>query len=1565
MDNLNPDPRILLSVAGLDENQSGSFFNTDSNDQDYSFDMNTDLNPDQSMDSEDPLSTPDPEILSRVANQYVGDVGDRMRSYKGISRMTKSNANLEKKIRMHGYDLKPEEPKESGFQRLLNFLNTGNILSANTAANLLGQETLGRKWAKEKGLTGIWQEGGALGKDILGSLSQGLTGKGGEYKYFADVLKGGSPRLGLPGWKDSDPTDPGAWSAIEVDDPTPVFREKKGGIYDAPVIGGAAKFLGGIGDFVSYPFRAPRGFTQSLKVAATSPGFASDVGRDTLGLGLDIALDPTTYLGGGLDDFHKGASKLLTEAQQAGIVNPALKLTDEMGRQAAAKLMAENVVEGMQQAGKVAAGSDEALALIAKHQDDFLSKLKPDPSVYRWQLPGMDEKPLVTMSQFDKTGLPQAWDALQKASPYRLPEDIMRKPIFRSWSDQAKFEPGNLAGRLFYEPKTKIEMQDIGGRQVPRRIEPDLIEPNRMIKDTWMPKPEPLVPTQLPEQKLLDDIHGNLKNIMGAEEAQKAFKDMHPVDIEEILNRTNKDPLDAAYMIKEATDRKAIGLDALDYGYQPMEKDAVFKQQEEFLRGQADKAEVRAASEFSPDDFPDLWDTAARDVGAKPGEIGNLPGLSDIPGQAPLEKGMNGYVAPWWRARQEIPRTSQLIKTRFGRAVDYIADVVHPLTNVSKPVTKEYRKYQWEGNIDNGEIKNVVNDIVNNVPEPSQRVFLSKHLDNPASYPISDLGLPPAETARLEAYAGNLKSMMDPYNPVSWAAQEADMGIIKGQLDNYMAHIYESVPPEMQEVLEQFRGPQGLLMSTKDRHSMERVVRTFDDAIAAGLQPKLDAAEVMGLRMNAAKKAIRTRKFVDNLLSLGQGYVRPLTLNLPPEQMKPIINEIFDDLARDGFHELVGQNTRESLNKAAGLMEARFKKVGYKLPEVEIAKQLDGFLARFEAADEFKFRVQKEIEKYRNRGMKEPDLQALQNKLLFDAKVKAAPELPFEAREIIKNRLMERFDSNAIVPKGFVLTDDLFGPRAYNPMPGHAVTEDIAKVLTMEFKPFTDSKFIRNVDKVTNWWKGIVTAVNPSFHSRNMFSNMYNNWLGGVSDMKPYFMAAASQADEVPWMKSQSWMENYKNQSFKDKLGNEWTIDQLRDLAGQKGIVGEGWFGREIGDNIRQEIKKASGQKGKMWRYKLEELNKSKMELDKAKGLSNKLKAAAKDPDALKLLNTQEGFDLFELRRNYTRKLKELAGEVYEGRPFFLKPMDTGRAVGGVIEDNARLALFYDAIMKGESADQAAEKVYKFLFNYNELAKGKGETIRRFIPFFSWLRGNVPLQVEQLIKQPGKYARIKKVLRWLEGETKTAEDDKDLPDWLKSGAYATLRKPFSDSQGRPLIARMGLPAEDLAKLGSPRETLASLSPALKIPLELALNRNIFFDAPISPPGLEGTDMNTVRTHDLLSNIRNIPFAGKPLAKALNLKVQEGPGGRNVEINPYAHYLLSQLRPLVDYSRITGGRYDPDIAVANFTGPARLYPFDEPRQRLSNMYGYNERLQALLKKLRKESMKGGLGAGSGY
>lgn len=177
-----------------------------------------------------------------------------------------------------------------------------------------------------------------------------------------------------------------------------------------------------------------------------------------------------------------------------------------------------------------------------------------------------------------------------------------------------------------------------------------------------------------------------------------------------------------------------------------------------------------------------------------------------------------------------------------------------------------------------------------------------------------------------------------------------------------------------------------------------------------------------------------------------------------------------------------------------------------------------------------------------------------------------------------------------------------------------------------------------------------------------------------------------------------------------------------------------------------------------------------------------------------------------------------------------------GRNVGMYAENNARLAHFLDRIGKGWSAEEAASSVKQFLFDYGDLTDFERMTMKRFFPFYTWTRKNIPLQVENALKQPGKYTPILKAAEKtvIGGERVPEAERRVMPEWLKK--RAPVRMGIGRAKGRPRYFPLEsfLPQADIMKLKRPIELpFELLSPIIREPLELAFNKSFYFDDKIN------------------------------------------------------------------------------------------------------------------------------------
>ena len=199
-------------------------------------------------------------------------------------------------------------------------------------------------------------------------------------------------------------------------------------------------------------------------------------------------------------------------------------------------------------------------------------------------------------------------------------------------------------------------------------------------------------------------------------------------------------------------------------------------------------------------------------------------------------------------------------------------------------------------------------------------------------------------------------------------------------------------------------------------------------------------------------------------------------------------------------------------------------------------------------------------------------------------------------------------------------------------------------------------------------------------------------------------------------------------------------------------------------------------------------------------------------------------------------------------------PYEVGAKVGGTIENSDRFLLFASQIRNGVSVDDAVSKVNKYLFDYGDLTPFEQTTMKRIIPFYTWLRKNAPLQVEQMFEQPEKYRLALKIIN--SPETTVEEEDRVHKELMADFAQDWVQLPFNvtnpDGRKEPMLWNPNLPYSDISRIPNPMKPVESakgiisqMNPLIKTPLELAMNKHFYYDRPIAKEGenktLKGAD----------------------------------------------------------------------------------------------------------------------------
>jgi hypothetical protein len=380
---------------------------------------------------------------------------------------------------------------------------------------------------------------------------------------------------------------------------------------------------------------------------------------------------------------------------------------------------------------------------------------------------------------------------------------------------------------------------------------------------------------------------------------------------------------------------------------------------------------------------------------------------------------------------------------------------------------------------------------------------------------------------------------------------------------------------------------------------------------------------------------------------------------------------------------------------------------------------------------------------------------------------------------------------------------------------GEALLE-MQRVMT---SPDAMNEFWKVYTGATRYMKGAFTQFFPAYHGRNAISNVFLNWLGGVKNPLSYANAAALQKAASATRR----LAKKAGISFEDAAKQvQWpTVNgihgaQLWDIADQYGVVGR---------------------------------------------VSSTLDVAEFAGRPSDILKPHVGGAKGAVSRHLT------GTDVVS---------QSARGVGTEVENNSRLAHFIEKMGQGYNYEDAAKSTKKFLFDYGNLAEWEKKYMRdRGIFFYSFARKNLPLQIETLIKQPGKQA----VFSHLAGGTPRIQGEgKYQNDWENEQLNIPL--PIRNKEGNQFTIRgTGLPIEEafgplsgsgtgafnrISKVAS--RTLGRANPFIKAPMELAFKKNLYFGTDIRDPvdwAVQQTPVGRFR-----STVRGITGPETPEQKAL-------------------------------------------------------------------------------------------------
>jgi hypothetical protein len=243
-------------------------------------------------------------------------------------------------------------------------------------------------------------------------------------------------------------------------------------------------------------------------------------------------------------------------------------------------------------------------------------------------------------------------------------------------------------------------------------------------------------------------------------------------------------------------------------------------------------------------------------------------------------------------------------------------------------------------------------------------------------------------------------------------------------------------------------------------------------------------------------------------------------------------------------------------------------------------------------------------------------------------------------------------------------------------------------------------------------------------------------------------------------------------------------------------------------------------------------------------------------------------------------------------------PFKAAKAVGQFIEHQQKATAYITSLDSGKSIPEALQLAEKAGFDYRRLTQFESQIMRRIVPFYSFTRKNIELQLKTLGENP---QRINQIIKSIENiseltgaEGVTEEEKAGLPDYVKEGFMIKL--PDTVEGMKQYITSLGTPIEQftsLFKKGTVLNLISQMNPLIKTPVEIGIGKDSF------------------RQKDLkdVYDAKEYKFAPQWVKDFLELKQVEKPtykkvGDKYVKTGTYTQYVSNPEKLLIARSLFT-------------------------------------------------------------